>query len=143
MSDDVPALVEVDPFDLPDWLGTSDVVWTADTGLRTGHRVTGSLQASDPARVPEAGVQPCDLLAVDEAHPVPVAPEGVRTRTHLSWRLGQVLLVARDEPAARLTLAVPGSSFSADLVLDAVARLARAVGGSPERYTVALRIGEH
>ena len=32
-------ITDVDPFDLPEWLGTHDVVWRADQGLRTGHLV--------------------------------------------------------------------------------------------------------
>jgi hypothetical protein len=81
---------------------------------------------------------PCDLLAVDEAYPVPVADELVRHDAHQAWRHGQVLLVGVDD---RLTLAVPGTGFTADLVLDALARLAKAVGASAEHYTVLLRIG--
>ena len=39
-------ITDIDPFDLPDWLGTVDVVWRADVGLRTGHLVRGRLTAS-------------------------------------------------------------------------------------------------
>ena len=38
-----PLLVEVDPFDLPEWLGESDVVWSGGSGLRTAHLVEGAL----------------------------------------------------------------------------------------------------
>jgi hypothetical protein len=62
----------------------------------------------------------------------------VRHDAHQAWRYGQVLLVSVDD---RLTLAVPGTRFDADLVLDAMSRLAKAVGASPEHYTVLLRIG--
>ena len=79
----------------------------------------------------------CDLLAVDEAYPVPVADQDVRHDAHQAWRHGQVLLVGPDD---RLTLAVPGTRFGPDLVLDALARLAKAVG-APDRYAVLLRIG--
>ena len=34
---------EVDPFDLPEWLGTDEVTWTSASGLRSGHLVTGTL----------------------------------------------------------------------------------------------------
>jgi hypothetical protein len=123
----------LDPFDLPDWLGVSDVTWSAGAGLRTGHAVAGRLDADDQ------GSLPCDLFAVDEAYPVPVAPDDVRLAAHQAWRHGEVHLVERE---GRLALAVPGTSFSADLVLDAVGRLARAVGASAERYSVRLRIGD-
>ena len=38
------------------------------------------------------------------------------------------------EYADRLTLAVPGTRFDAELVLDTLARLAKAVGGSPDNW---------
>jgi hypothetical protein len=122
----------VDPFELPEWLGESDVTWAAESGLRRGYAVTGVLTAAghDPL--------PCDLLAVDEAYPLPVADEKARHDAHQAWRHGQVLLVEVDD---RLTLAVPGTGFTADLVLDALGRLSKAVGSSAEHYTVLLRIG--
>lgn len=125
-------LTAVDPFDLPDWLGTSDVVWDAEGGLRTGHAVAGRLSADghDPMI--------CDLLAIDVAFPEPVADDATRHDAHQAWRYGEVHLVDR---GGRLTLAVPGTQFTADLVLDAVGRLARAVGASPDHYSVRLRIG--
>lgn len=126
------ALSDVDPFELPDWLGTGEVTWAAESGLRGSHHVTGRLTGDGQADVA------CDLLAVDEAFPAPVADDDVRARAHQAWRHGQVLLVGR---AGRLTLAVPGTTFTADLLLEALSRLARAVGGSPERYTALLRIG--
>jgi hypothetical protein len=123
----------VDPFDLPDWLGVADVTWSASSGLRTGYAVSGELIAD--------GQEPlaCDLLAVDEAYPSPIASDAVRLRAHQAWRHGEVHLVRR---AGRLSLAIPGTSFTADLVLDAFSRLARAVGTSADRYAVLLRIGE-
>jgi hypothetical protein len=127
------ALLDVDPFDLPDWLGEADVTWEPETGIRTGHRVRGRLTA-------EGGTDelPCDLLAVDEAYPAPVADDRARLHAHQAWRHGQILLVTAD---GRLTLAVPGTSFTADVVLDALSRLARAVGASSDRYAARLRIG--
>ena len=65
---------------------------------------------------------PCDLLAVDEAYPKPVADDELRHQTHQAWRHGEVLLVSYDD---RLTLAVPGTSFTAEKVLEALARLAQ------------------
>ena len=130
MTDD---LAPIDPFDLPEWLGVADVTWSARAGLRTGYAVPGELLAD--------GHEPLafDLLGVDEAYPQPVADDDVRLRAHQAWRHGEVHLVRRN---GRLALAVPGTFFTADLVLDAFARLARAVGASAERYTVLLRIGD-
>lgn len=126
-----PDLIAVDPFDLPEWLGVSDVTWSADSGVRSGHDVRGCLVADGHELV-------CDLLAVDDAYPEPVADEETRHAAHQAWRHGQVHLVSRDE---RLTLAVPGSGFTADRVLDALSRLAKAVGASADHYTARLRIG--
>ncbi len=123
---------DVDPFDLPDWLGGSDVVWEAATGLRTSHVVSGALIGGAQNRLK------CNLLATDEAYPVPVVPDDVRSRAHQAWHDGQVLVVDRERT---LTLAVPGRRFDADLVMEALARLARAVGASPEEWGVLLRIG--
>ena len=126
------SITPVDPFDLPEWLGEEDVTWSTESGLRRGYDVAGSL-ASD-------GHEPvaCDLLAVDEAYPVPVADQQVRHDAHQAWRHGQVLVVEVD---GRVTLAVPGTGFTADLVMDALSRLAKAVGASPDHYSVRLRIG--
>src|SRR5690606_19455714 len=117
----------VDPFDLPDWLGVADVTWAAETGVRRGHAVPGHLAGA------EADPLPCDLLAVDPAYPSVLAPETVRHDAHQACRHGQVLLVRWD---GRLTLAVPGTGFTADLVLEAVGRLALAVGAPVDRYAV-------
>lgn len=127
---------DVDPFDLPDWLGELDVTWASERGVRGGHLVTGTLRVRYGAEQ-KADDLPCDLLAVDEAYPAPVADDDLRTRAHLAWRHGQVLPVER---AGRLTLACPGRSFTADMVLDAVGRLARAVGAQPENWAARLRI---
>ena len=124
-------LDDLDPFDLPDWLGEGAVTWAAETGVRGGHRIRGHLTGAGRELA-------CDLLAVDEAHPVPVADEATRTRAHLAWRHGQILLLADQD---RVVLAVPGTGFTADLVLDALSRLAKAVGASPDNYVALLRIG--
>jgi hypothetical protein len=125
-----PQVRAVDPFDLPDWLGTEDVTWTALTSVHAGHLVRGELSG---------GGEPigCDLLGADQAFPAPVLGDGWRRQVHQTWTYGQVLLVAYD---GRLTLAVPGTSFTADLVLEAVARLAKAVGVKPGRFVAALRL---
>lgn len=130
---------EIDPFDLPEWLGTGEVTWTSESGLRSGHLVTGLLYG---AGHPDLA---CDLLAVDEAFPVPVVDDTTRTRAHQAWRHGQVLCVrhgAPGDPEGRLTLAIPGRDMTAGRVLDAVARLSKAVGASADDWSVLLRIGE-
>jgi hypothetical protein len=48
-----------------------------------------------------------------------------------------VLLLSYDD---RLTLAVPGTAYSADGALETVGRLAKAVGVRPGRFTVCLRL---
>lgn len=121
----------IDPFDLPDWLGVSEVTWAATGAVLDGHLVGGVLTG--------AGEElPCDLLGVDEAYPQPVADEETRVRAHQAWRNGEVLLVDRD---GRVTLAVPGTCFDADRVIEAVGRVAKAVGAHPERFAVLLRLG--
>ena len=123
---------DVDPFDLPEVLGDGDVTWSSVDALASGHLVRGLLSATDGSDLD------CDLLAVDEAYPAPVASESVRLRVHQAWRHGQVHLASYD---GRLTLLVPGTGFTADLALDAVGRLAKALGASPSAYAVHLRLG--
>jgi hypothetical protein len=132
-------LTDIDPFDLPEWLGTGDVVWRADEGLQTGHLVRGRLTADLPDQREEASQEVvCDLLAVDEAYPTPVVDDATRLRVHQAWRHGQVVI---GEHGSRMVLAVPGTRFGPELVLDALGRLARAVGARAERYAVLLRLG--
>ncbi len=123
---------DVDPFDLPEALGEGEVTWSSQDSLASGHRVRGLLTAADGSDLP------CDLLAVDEAYPAPVASESVRLVVHQAWRHGQVHLASCDD---RLTLLVPGTSFSADTALEAIARLAKALGASPSAFAVHLRLG--
>lgn len=125
-----PQVSAVDPFDLPDWLGTGDVTWTARTSVHGGHLVQGELTG-------DGGALGCDLLGADQAFPAPVLDDEWRRQTHQAWTFGQVLLVEYD---GRLTLAVPGTSFTADLALEAVGRLAKAVGVKPGRFVAALRL---
>jgi hypothetical protein len=98
--------------------------------MRGGHRIEGALTAD--AREPLG----CDLLAVDDAYPVPVAPDSLRVRAHRLWRHGEVLLLSDD---GRIVLALPGSRIDTETVLDAVARLGRAVG-AVGGYAVRLRV---
>ena len=132
-------LTDLDPFDLPEWLGTGDVVWRADEGLQTGHLVRGRLAADQSDHLAGASQEiVCDLLAVDEAYPEPVVDDATRLRVHQAWRHGQVVI---GEHGSRMVLAVPGTRFGPELVLDALGRLARAVGARAERYAVLLRLG--
>jgi hypothetical protein len=119
---------ELDAFDLPDWVGEGTVAWTTDEGLG-GHLVPGALTGTAGQRLP------CDLLAVDQAYPAPVLDEVLRTRVHQTWQHGQVLLLTRD---GRATVATPGTSYTADAVLEAFTRVARAVGADPARWSVQL-----
>jgi hypothetical protein len=123
----------VDAFDLPDWVGTGDVTWTARSSVRGAQHIAGFLGSAAAATEP----LPCDLLAADVAYPQPVLPESWRRRAHQAWEHGQVLLVLR---GGRLTLAVPGTAYSADGVLETLGRLALAVGVAPARFTVCLRL---
>jgi hypothetical protein len=122
----------VDPFDLPDWLGTAEVRWTASSTVRGAPLVTGELSSDGGGEV-----LGCDLLAADVAYPEPLLDEAWRRQVHQAWVYGQVLLVGY---GGRLTVAVPGTAYSADAVLESVARLARALGAEPGRYRVCLRL---
>ena len=121
---------EVDPFDLPEWLGEGEVTWAA--GAVCSPTTCGAVLRGAVHEIP------CDLLAVDEAYPVPVADDAARLRAHQAWRHGQVHLASYD---GRLTLLVPGREFGPEGVLDVVGRLAKAVGASPDHYAVLLRLG--
>lgn len=127
------AILPIDAFDLPDWLGEDEVTWTSAAGLRGGlsrGRLSGGGAGGG------SGLD-CDLLACDLAYPTPQIDEEWRRAAHSSWALGQVLLV---EMHGRLTLVAPGVEVSVDLALESLRRLAKAVGVRPERFTVALRL---
>jgi hypothetical protein len=127
-----PAIAETDPFDLPAWVGEKEVTWFADSGTRFGHHITGRVTS------PQQADLACDLLAIDQAYPHQVAGSRWRRQAHQAWHHDQVLLICYD---SRLTLAVPGHEFSADLVLAALGRFAKSVGGRPENFLAALRLG--
>ena len=120
----------VDAFDLPEWLGTSEVAWVAQSGVRGASRVEGLLQGPGESLA-------CDLLAADLAYPEPLLEDKWRRRAHQAWTYGQVLLLEYD---GRLTLAVPGTAYSADGALETISRLAKAVGVRPGRFAVTLRL---
>lgn len=123
--------VELDPFDLPDWLGEVTVCWAAAQGL-DGHQVSGRLDGDPDHHLA------CDLLAVDQAYPRPVLDEAIRVQVHQAWRHGQVLLLGIEE---RLTLAAPGIGWTTESVLEAFSRFARAVGADTDRWSVRLSLG--
>ncbi|MDN5893410.1 MAG: hypothetical protein L0H93_05240 [Nocardioides sp.] len=124
-------MTPVDAFELPEWLGTTEVTWHADRLTREGHSVLGHLSGADSEFA-------CDLLAIDQAYPAPVADDATRRDAHQAWRNSQVSLV---EVEGRLTLAVPGTHFTADRILTVLGRLAKAVGARPDRFVAALRLG--
>jgi hypothetical protein len=132
MTRETPSYVEVDPLDLPEWLGETEVTWESERAFADDHRVTGVLSG--------AGHEPlaCDLLAVDDAYPAPVASDEIRVRAHQVWRHGEVLVAAE---GGRLLLIVPGSRLDTETALTAVGRLARAVGARDGTYAVRLRVG--
>jgi hypothetical protein len=124
----------VDAFELPEWLGTSHVSWTASSTVRGAQRIEGTLSSLDAAGAERLA---CDLIAADVAYPQPILPESWRREAHQAWEYGQVLLLSYDR---RLTLAVPGTAYSADGVLETIGRLAKAVGVTPGRFVVCLRL---
>jgi hypothetical protein len=125
-------VTDVDPFDLPDWLGTEEVVWSSDVPLRGSAHVAGHLSARGHDDLA------CDLLAVDQAFPTPVTDDATRLRAHQVWEHGQVLVVRQ---AGRLTLAAPGRRWGPDRTLETIARFARAVGATGDRFAVQMRVG--
>jgi hypothetical protein len=125
-----PAVSSIDPFDLPEWLGTCEVTWVARSPVRGAAHIRGELAGNGESIA-------CDLLAADLAYPQPLLTDTWRRQAHQSWTYGQVLFVEYD---GRLTLAVPGTAYSADGVLETVGRLAKAVGVRPEHFTVTLRL---
>ncbi|MFT4081578.1 MAG: hypothetical protein QM638_03235 [Nocardioides sp.] len=126
-----PAWDPIDPFELPEWLGVHQVTWRCAVALRGTNLVAGSL--TDGAEQIE-----CDLLAVDQAFPAPVADDRLRWATHEAWRRGDLFVLAR---LGRLTLALPGTGVDADAALDALGRFAKALGAPPSSYLVELRCG--
>lgn len=123
---------DLDPFDLPEWLATEEVVWRPAGPLGQGHHVDGELNSP-------AGTLACDVLFVDQAYPAPVADNALRTRAHRAWHHDQVLVV---ELNGRLTLAVPGARGEVEQVLRALARLSLAVGAPAEQISAWLSLGD-
>lgn len=122
----------VDPFDLPEWLGESQVTWTPVSGIASSHHVRGLLTGEGHELV-------CDLHAVDEAYPAPVADDDTRHTAHQAWHHGQVHLGSLD---GRLTLLAPGTGFDADQVVEVMTRFVKALGATPDDFAVHLRLGD-
>ena len=120
-----------DPFELPEWLGTDRVRWHTAEPLSDGAQVTGVVQADG------AKEQELDLLAVDEAYPVPVFPESERRAAHQAWQYGEVLLFYIDD---RLTAVAPSTRFDANLACEVLRRVARSVGADSSRFTVSITL---
>jgi hypothetical protein len=121
----------VDAFDLPEWVGEEDLLWTPTAALGAP-MVSGELSAAAAGRR-----LACDLLACDRAYPEPALPEHWRREAHSQWALQQVLLLEVDE---RLTLVCPGVDVEVDTAMESLRRLAKAVGVPSSRFTAALRL---
>lgn len=122
----------VDPFDLPDWLVSADVVWEALEPVAGQVIAKGQLRAvgsTDTLRL--------DLLAVDAAWPTLACAPAERREAHQAWHYGQVVILEQSGAAA---LGVPTVAFSADLAVEALRRFAKAVGSDPWRYAMHLRL---
>lgn len=120
-----------DAFDLPDWLGTENVVWHAESSLLDTAHVAGQLTAGTER------THPLDLLAVDAAYPRPVCPEPQRAAAHQAWHYGEVVLVDID---TRLTAAVPGTRFDANVMCETLRRVAKSVGAPASNFTVTVTL---
>lgn len=127
----VEPTTDLDPFSLPEWLAEGEVVWKSESGIGASHLLVGELTHE------ESSLR-CDLLAADQAYPAPVVEDDVRARVHRAWRHGEVHL---GEHAGQVCVLVPGTSFAPDLVMEALSRLARAVGADPLDWAVVLRVG--
>lgn len=122
----------VDAFDLPEWLGSEHVTWSATATLTDTATVQGALRAASGE-----SMQQLDLIAVDAAYPLVVCPEHERQLAHQAWQFGQVLLVEND---GRLYCAAPGTTFDPDLACEAIRRVAKAVGAPTGNFAISLAL---
>ncbi len=120
----------VDAFDLPDWLGTDPVTWRAEGILAGGPRVTGRLMSGERS-------QPLDLVGVDAAYPRSVCSSAQRHDAHQAWHFGQVLLL---ESEGRVAAAVPTVTFDANLAVETIHRVAKALGAPSANFTVTITL---
>jgi hypothetical protein len=121
------SIAVVDPFELPEWLGTSAVSWHSTSPVDGGPSVSGVFRTDD------GRCQDLDLLAVDAAFPVPVCPDAERRLAHRSWQYGEVILLDID---GRIVAGVPGRQFDANLACETLRRVARSVAADTGRYSV-------
>jgi hypothetical protein len=122
-----------DPFELPDWLGLDRVCWqsTGPTGVRSVAH--GRLVSLDEER----SAVDLQIMAADRAFPTVVCSDADRRLVHQNWHYGEVTLLRVEDT---LTLAIPGTTFSADLLCEAVSRLAKALGAERSRFYVLLNL---
>lgn len=120
----------VDPFDLPEWVGTAQVTFEAQGDLVKAPRVPGRLVSTE-------GEEQLDLLAVDCAYPAPVCSEEERRAAHQAWQLGEIALLT---VSGRTVCAVPGTRFTADLVVEVLRRVAKAFGAPPRNFKVSIQL---
>jgi hypothetical protein len=119
-----------DPFDLPEWVGAEQLLWS------TGETESAALIVG--ALTGESGdTLGLDLLCADVAYPATVVDERRRHDAHQAWHFGQVLLLERD---GRLAMAVPTTRWDADAVCEALRRFAKAIGVPPSQISVMLRL---
>jgi hypothetical protein len=123
----------VDPFELPEWLGAEDVTWQATEPVGSVSRARGQLVS----RVRSREAVQLQVLAADQAYPQVVCSDTERRQVHQAWHHGEVALLLVD---GRLTLGLPGSSFSADVLCEALARFAKALGAKRAQYSVLLQL---
>ncbi len=121
----------VDPFDLPEWIGTEAVTWRAIEPFHGRPRVAGALTGTGDQR------HDFDLVAVDAAYPAPVCPERERKAAHRAWEFGEVVLLDVD---GRVAAGVPGNRFDENLACEAIRRVAKSVGAGPTSFTVAIAL---
>ncbi len=124
------AIQTFDAFDLPDWLGTERVTWRAE-GILTDEPLVAGWLSSDQRS------HPLDLLAVDAAYPRTVCSSPQRHDAHQAWYFGEVLLL---ESGGRVAAAVPTVSFDPNQVVDAIRRVAKALGAPSANFTVTLML---
>jgi hypothetical protein len=122
-----------DPFELPDWLGLDRVCWqsTGPTGAKSVAH--GRLVSLDEER----SAVDLQIMAADRAFPTVACNDSDRRLVHQNWHYGEVTLLRVED---KLTLAIPGTTFSADLLCEAVSRLARALGAERSRFYVLLNL---
>ena len=119
-----------EPFELPDWLGHDDLVWSLDGPLAAA-QVRGTLRGAGEHQLR------LDIVCADAAYPAPVVPELIRRECHLSWHHGQVMVLAN---AVSHALGVPVSDLDADTACEALRRFAAAIAVDVERVRVLIRL---